>query len=132
MKKLIGGSMALVLGTILFSCSSDDFIKLCLGTIPAILIISGGIAIYFSYINLYDELNEEERQEASDKDRKGRDEDSNKETDAVQPAFWGNTQSLIFHDPKCNFAQSKKCTQPFPDKESAISAGYSPCGICEP
>ncbi len=133
MKKLMGGAGSLVLGAILFSCFADDFVFVCLGVIPVKLIVGGSVAIYLSYVRLSEELNAQENSEALGKDEnqgQEKDQDQSHEENSVQPAFWGNTQSLIFHDPQCNFAQSKKCTQPFPDKESAISAGYSPCSIC--
>ncbi len=127
----MGGATALVLGAILFSCFSDEFIKLCLGVVPVILLLGGSIVIYLSYVNLSDELNKKEEKEEQEVEVLAKNDDQQNK-DAMQAAFWGNTESLIFHDPQCNFAQSKKCTQPFPDKESAILAGYSPCGICEP
>ncbi len=133
MKKLMGGAGSLVLGAILFSCFADDFVFVCLGVIPVILMLGGSVAIYLSYVRLSEELNEQENQEGfADDEIQNQDQDQSHEEDIVQAAFWGNTQSLIFHDPQCNFAQSKKCTQPFPDKDSAISEGYSPCSICIP
>lgn len=44
----------------------------------------------------------------------------------------GNTGSLVFHTPDCNFSKSKKCTAVFNTREEAIQEGYKPCSKCEP
>ena len=44
----------------------------------------------------------------------------------------GNTGTLVFHNPDCNYSKSKKCTAVFNTKDEAIQEGYKPCGTCKP
>ncbi len=44
----------------------------------------------------------------------------------------GNTGSLVFHNPGCQYSKSKKCTAAFNTREVAITEGYKPCGVCKP
>jgi len=46
--------------------------------------------------------------------------------------FHGNTSSHKFHRPGCKDYDCKSCTQIFKKREEALSAGYTPCGICKP
>ena len=44
----------------------------------------------------------------------------------------GNTGTLVFHNPDCQYSKSKKCTAVFNTKDGAIQEGYKPCGTCKP
>ena len=44
----------------------------------------------------------------------------------------GNTGTLVFHNPDCQYSKSKKCTAAFSTKEEEIQAGYKACGTCKP
>ena len=44
----------------------------------------------------------------------------------------GNTGTLVFHNPDCQYSKSKKCTATFNNKDEAILEGYKPCGTCKP
>ncbi len=44
----------------------------------------------------------------------------------------GNTGTLVFHNPDCQYSKSKKCTAIFNTKDEAIQKGYKPCGTCKP
>ena len=44
----------------------------------------------------------------------------------------GNTGTLVFHSPDCQYSKSEKCTAVFNNKEEAIEKGYKPCGTCKP
>ena len=44
----------------------------------------------------------------------------------------GNTGTLVFHSPDCQYSKSKKCTAVFNTREEAIHGGYKPCGTCNP
>lgn len=46
--------------------------------------------------------------------------------------YHGNTIRKIFHKPDCQSYKGKKCTAVFRSRESAINAGYKPCGTCRP
>jgi len=47
-------------------------------------------------------------------------------------AYHGNVSSHVFHAPDCKHFNCKNCTKIFQDRESAVNAGYKPCGICNP
>jgi endonuclease YncB( thermonuclease family) len=57
-------------------------------------------------------------------------------TSEVRPSqgaiFRGNTESHVFHKPGCRNFNCPKCTVAFRDRQSAITAGYRPCGVCRP
>jgi len=44
----------------------------------------------------------------------------------------GNTGTLVFHSPDCQYSKSKKCTAIFNTKNEAVQKGYKPCGTCKP
>ena len=44
----------------------------------------------------------------------------------------GNTGTLVFHNPDCQYSKSKKCIADFNTREEAIEKGYNPCGTCNP
>lgn len=46
--------------------------------------------------------------------------------------YHGNVRSLVFHGPNCKDYNCKNCVQPFATRETAIKAGYRPCGQCKP
>ena len=46
--------------------------------------------------------------------------------------FIGNTGTLVFHTPDCQYSKSKKCTAIFNSKNEAVQKGYKPCGTCKP
>ena len=50
----------------------------------------------------------------------------------ISGVYYGNVHSLVFHAPTCKHFNCKNCTKVFQDRESAIKAGYKPCGICNP
>ncbi|MGE4213927.1 MAG: MBL fold metallo-hydrolase [Anaerotignaceae bacterium] len=45
--------------------------------------------------------------------------------------YIGNKNSLVFHLPDCKSLPAEKNRVYFDDKESAISAGFHPCGVCQ-
>lgn len=45
--------------------------------------------------------------------------------------YIGNKNSLVFHRPDCKNLPAEKNRVYFEDKESAISAGYHPCSVCQ-
>ncbi|WP_319550381.1 thermonuclease family protein [Desulfogranum marinum] len=50
----------------------------------------------------------------------------------VAGQYHGNVNSLKFHRPGCRSYNCKNCTAGFASRETAIRAGYKPCGICRP
>jgi endonuclease YncB( thermonuclease family) len=46
--------------------------------------------------------------------------------------FHGNNDSFIFHSSDCRFFNCNTCTEYFVTRQEAMSAGYSPCKICNP
>lgn len=56
----------------------------------------------------------------------------NKIVDDTAVIYHGNTKSHVFHAPSCRYYDCSTCTQEFDSVQSAIDAGYSPCGICKP
>ncbi|AFM27728.1 thermonuclease family protein [Desulfomonile tiedjei] len=46
--------------------------------------------------------------------------------------YHGNIKSQVFHGPSCKAYDCKNCVVNFNSRESAISAGYKPCGTCRP
>lgn len=47
-------------------------------------------------------------------------------------ALHGNVKSHVFHKPGCKVYDCKNCTKKFKHRDSAILAGYRPCGMCRP
>lgn len=46
--------------------------------------------------------------------------------------YTGNTRSGKFHSSRCKYYNCRRCTARFYSRQEAISAGYSPCGLCRP
>ena len=46
--------------------------------------------------------------------------------------FIGNTGTLVFHSPDCQYSKSEKCTAIFSTREEAIQKGFKACGTCKP
>ncbi len=57
---------------------------------------------------------------------------SGKKPRDISGVYHGNTKSHIFHRPGCRHYNCKNCTRSFPDRDSALKAGYRPCGQCNP
>ncbi|RLC17109.1 MAG: hypothetical protein DRH93_17980 [Deltaproteobacteria bacterium] len=141
MKKVIGGSIAIILGLFCFSAFFSAFLTFLAGIIPLTLILAGCLTIY---LNRDDDAPEYTQPEA--KSIKAV-EDKSVETKITQtqpednitdnviedtPKLSGNTSTYVFHSPDCKFSKSKKCTSFFNTREEAIQEGYKPCGICKP
>ena len=50
----------------------------------------------------------------------------------ISGMYHGNVKSHVFHRPECKYYNCKNCTEIFTDRESAIKAGFHPCGLCKP
>ena len=133
MKKVIGGSIAIILGLFCFSAFFSSFLILLAGMIPVTLILAGCLTIYLKHEN---EPSEAEPFETKPFETKSIETDpvesiTDKPTDD-SPKLLGNTGTLVFHSPDCKFSKSKKCTAIFDTSEEAIQNGYKSCGICKP
>ncbi|WP_299983723.1 hypothetical protein [Desulfobacula sp.] len=124
MKKIIGGSIAIILGLSCFFAFFPAFLNLLAGIIPLILILAGCLTIYLNY-----ESKPPECGEATDCWNNSAITD--KPTDDI-PNLLGNTGSHVFHSLDCQYSKSKKCTAVFNTREEALLEGYKPCGICKP
>ncbi|EMS78418.1 thermonuclease family protein [Desulfotignum phosphitoxidans] len=51
---------------------------------------------------------------------------------AVSGVYHGNTRSMVFHQSSCEHFNCKNCTEVFDSRETALKAGYRPCGGCNP
>ena len=51
---------------------------------------------------------------------------------AVAGNVHGNTRSMVFHTRTCRYYNCKHCTRSFLNRNLALRAGFSPCGICRP
>ena len=60
MKTLIGGGVAVVLGIIGLAVWFDPFLQLLAGSIPAMLLLRGGLAVYLGFDELKDTWKKEE------------------------------------------------------------------------
>lgn len=60
MKTLIGGAIAFVLGIIGITIWHNDFFTVLAGTIPAMLLVGGGLALYLGFDELKDSFKKEE------------------------------------------------------------------------
>ena len=54
------------------------------------------------------------------------------QTTAAAGEFHGNTKSHIFHAPGCRYFNCGNCTRIFSSQQTALRAGYTPCGVCRP
>jgi len=141
MKKVIGGSIAIILGLFCFSAFFSAFLTFLAGTIPLILILAGCLTIY---LNRDDDVPEYTQPEArsnkaveskSVETKTPQTQPKDNITDNAMeeiPKLSGNTSTYVFHSPGCKFSKSKKCTSFFKTREEAIQEGYKPCGICKP
>ncbi len=139
MKKMIGGSIAIVLGLFCFSAFFPAFLTFLAGIIPLILILAGCLIIYLNYESESSEEFEPKEPEAVETkpvETKLTKTDpveniTDKSTDGT-PKLLGNTGTHVFHSSDCKFSKSKKCTAAFDTREEAIQKSYKPCGICKP
>lgn len=53
---------------------------------------------------------------------------------SAEAAYWGNRGTLVFHVPGCpSLSRTEENRRvPFSDRQSALDAGYAPCGRCHP
>lgn len=53
---------------------------------------------------------------------------------SAEAAYWGNRGTLVFHLPGCpSLSRTEENRRvPFSDRQSALDAGYAPCGRCHP
>lgn len=133
MKKIIGGSIAIILGVFCLSAFFSSFLTLLAGIIPLMCILAGCLAIYLKQDSEPSEVEAIETKPIETKSTK---------TDPVEnitgkpaqstPGLLGNTGTLVFHSLDCKFSKSKKCTNIFDTREEAIGKNYKPCGICKP
>jgi hypothetical protein len=65
MKTLVGGAVAAALGLIGLGLWWPDFLIVIKGTIPAVLLLGGGLAIYLGFDELKDTWKKEEPASAS-------------------------------------------------------------------
>ncbi len=141
MKKVIGGSIAIIIGLFCFSAFFSAFLTFLAGIIPLILILGGCLTIYLKRdydspeytetVTKSDESVETESIETKITQTQSEDSIPDKIIEN-HPKLFGNTGSYIFHSPGCKFSKSKKCTSLFNTREEAIQEGYKPCGICKP
>ena len=137
MKKVIGGSIAIILGLFCFSAFFSSFLTFLAGIIPLILILGGCLTIYLNRdydspegteveAKLYETI---ETKPVETKITQAQTEDNIIEDNLK---LSGNTGTYVFHSSDCKFSKSKKCTSFFNTREEAIQEGYKPCGICKP
>jgi len=60
MKTLIGGAIAAVLGIVGISAWPEPFLQLLAGTIPIMLLLGGGLALYLGFDELKDTWKKED------------------------------------------------------------------------
>jgi hypothetical protein len=153
MKNVVGGLIAIILGVFCITLFFPDFLNFMAGIIPLFLILGGGLVIYLKYgeeAETTDDWNNNDTIDVSSPTVPPKTEPV--ETEAVEtepvetepvetaegtpadnsPGLLGNTGSLVFHTPDCQFSKSKKCTAVFSTREEAIQEGYKPCGACKP
>ncbi len=133
MKKVIGGSIAIILGLFCFSAFFSSFLTLLAGMIPVTLILAGCLTIYINHESEPTEIETFEAKPAETESIKTDPVENIKDqpTDST-PRLLGNTGTLVFHSPDCKFSKSNKCTAIFDTREEAIQESYKPCGICKP
>ena len=161
MKTLISGALALVIGVPCLGIFLPSLGNFLAGTLPILLILGGGLAVYLGIDEIradketyMDETSDPrphpvpepvhtESQEAGDNAESetaeskvsnqapDKEDTENIPNDSVSGLI-GNTSSLVFHRPDCNFAQSPNCTQTFASAQEALEQGYKPCKICQP
>lgn len=161
MKKVIAGSIIIILSLIGFSIFFQSFITFLAGTIPLLLIIGGGLTIYLNYENYQSDSKDSPEYQDKTRDNTcssnaslpvgkkenktaditpGKTDLDDSKTEKQQTSvstdtdhqFIGNTGSQVFHNLDCKFSKSKNCTARFSTREKAIQEDYKPCGICKP
>lgn len=152
MKKLCIGVVMVVLGLPGIAVFFPNFVSLIVGSVPVILILGGALAVYLGYEDIQTEKEmaavdpgtpaEADSEAASPEETMPRTAppeaavplpESDTETPPAEgQGVVGNTDTFVFHDLSCNFAQGKKCTARFASKEEAIEQGYKPCKVCHP
>jgi len=133
MKKVIGGSIAIILGLFCFSAFFSSFLTFIAGMIPVMLILAGCLTIYLKHESEPPEVEPVETKTVETESIKTDPVDNitDKPTDDT-PKLLGNTGTLVFHSSDCKFSKSTKCTAIFNTREEAIQESYKPCGICKP
>ncbi len=60
MKTLIGGAIAVLLGVVGLAIWFGEFVNLLLGSVPAVLLLGGGLALYLGFDELKDSWKKDE------------------------------------------------------------------------
>ncbi len=66
MKTLIGGAIAVLLGVVGLAVWFGEFLQIIFGTVPIILLLGGGFALYLGFDELKDSWKNEEGTDASE------------------------------------------------------------------
>lgn len=66
MKTLIGGAIGAVLGVIGIAVFFDSFLQIIAGTLPALLLLGGGLALYLGFDELKDSWQKDSSADAAD------------------------------------------------------------------
>ncbi|WP_027359006.1 hypothetical protein [Desulforegula conservatrix] len=66
MKTLIGGAIGAVLGVIGIAVFFDSFLQIIAGTLPALLLLGGGLALYLGFDELKDSWQKDKSVDAAD------------------------------------------------------------------
>lgn len=66
MKTLIGGAIGAVLGVIGIAVFFDSFLQIIAGTLPALLLLGGGLALYLGFDELKDSWQKDKSADVSD------------------------------------------------------------------
>ncbi len=72
MKTLIGGAIAVLLGVVGLAVWFGEFVNLLLGSVPAVLLLGGGLALYLGFDELKDSWKKDEGVEAPADDDKAK------------------------------------------------------------
>ncbi len=72
MKTLIGGAIAVLLGIIGIAVWFESFLQILSGTLPPILLIGGGLALYLGFDELKDTWKKDEGVDAPAEDDKAK------------------------------------------------------------
>lgn len=63
MKTLIGGSIAVLLGVVGLSVWFSQFLDICAGFIPPVLLLGGGFAVYLGFDELKDSWKKDDKKD---------------------------------------------------------------------
>ncbi len=66
MKTLIGGAIGSVLGVIGLAVFWSDFLQIIAGTLPVLLLLGGGLALYLGFDELKDSWQKDNTADAAD------------------------------------------------------------------